>query len=174
MPFGMVSRVGYEPCIRWEYRSPTGMGNFLGGWSDGAMQRVGRTCHRPCKNGWTYQAAVWDSVCGGPGNRVFDRRAHWRHLANMIKRLWACVSGSVSRSGGAACFQITWYFGQYCFTGRRSTVLSSIKYIWYCCYVERCLIATTFHWCHVSWLHELLLLLLLLDDTCWQWVAACI
>jgi len=40
--------------------------------------------------------------------RVLDGRAHWRQLANAVKRLCAvAVSGSNTGGGDAACFQIT-------------------------------------------------------------------
>jgi len=50
--------------------------------------------------------AVWVSGAG-PWNRVFDRRAHWHHLANTVERLCAAaVSGSATGIGDVACFQI--------------------------------------------------------------------
>ena len=43
-----------------------------------------------------------------PRTRVIDGGPHWCHLANTIKRLCAAaMSGSVTRGGDAACFQIT-------------------------------------------------------------------
>ena len=44
----------------------------------------------------------------GPSNRVLDRRAHWRHVANTVERLCAAaLSGSALKGGDAACSQIT-------------------------------------------------------------------
>jgi len=40
-------------------------------------------------------------------NRVLDGYAHWRHMANTVKRLCtAAMSGSATKGGNATYFQI--------------------------------------------------------------------
>ena len=78
-------------------RSPTWR-NILGGMGP----RNVTLRHRPCKNGWTYRAAVWDGEWVGPPWLLYsavdglkncvldvDRRACWRHLANTVE--WLCA-----------------------------------------------------------------------------------
>jgi len=43
-----------------------------------------------------------------PTNHVLNRRTYWRHAANTVEQFCAAaMSGSATRSGDAACSQIT-------------------------------------------------------------------
>ena len=82
---GAVGRVvRRKHLLDWVHAYPRYGANITAGMVRRNVTYVGRMWGEPCKNGGTNRAAVWDGEWDGQANRVLDRRAHWRHLANTV------------------------------------------------------------------------------------------
>ena len=106
------SRWAKEPYIRWESRSPTA--RCILRMKNALEQCNVHECGIGCAKTAEPIKLPFCAVSGmGPRNRVLlDGCTYWRHLANMVERLYtAAICKSATRGGDAACFQIT---GQSC------------------------------------------------------------